>query len=705
MKNTICIFSCCLYLWCTGCQSADSNQVDDFSPIRTDYPEAQRDTSFTRSYAGYRVTDPYHWLEQADAAQSWVSGQAAAAQTYLGQLPGRQILQRQLTELQNYVEFSAPRFLNGALYYFKTEKGRLLGLYRRESLNSEEEQLFGPAAQGWPAFAQVIDISPSPNRELLAMEVSMPDSEWADILVYDLKNEVFLQDTVSFVRHSTINWHREGFFYSRYPPPDGKRGPYLFQQVYYHRVGTPQSSDELIYADRSEPRSRFHTFVSADGAHLIVRASSESGGQAILARPLTSPDAAFAPIVEEPEHQWDWAGSDSRGIYLITSLDAPNRRLVRIDPSRPSPVNWATILPEGQSPLESVSWIDGKILAVYRGQQGSAMALYDSKGQLLKRPKLPNHGRILDVRSQPDKESAFIKYGQFLEPPQIYHLDLAQEKMTAFHSPVTTFDPAKYEVRQVTFKSYDNSEVSMYLIHQKDNKPRGNVPVLLFAGGAASGPFAPMYRTEERLLAQLMLQQGGACAIPALRGGGALKSTRRRSGQREYKQNTFDDFQAAAEYLIINEYTAARKISVYGQGNGALVACAGLAQRPDLFGAIACSDGLYDLLRYPESGTDWIWLPEFGAPEDPQMFDHIFAYSPVHKLPADNYPATFLLAHPGGDKIQPFHTWKMGAALQFHQQGVAPVLVKPTPQTRTYSETGADIMAFLLYNTQTPVQE
>jgi len=705
MKNTNFLLSCFMIFWIIGCQSGDTSQAYDFDPIPITYPETLRDTAHTNNYAGYKVEAPYHWLEHPDSARSWVSEQADLTKSYLDQLPGRQTLSRQLSELQNYVAISPPQYINGAYYYLKTEKERLQGLYRRDSLNGTESRLIDPTAAGWPSNAGISDFSASEDGELLALQVSAPNSDWEAIQVYDLRNEVFLQDSLSYVRHSNVTWYRDGFFYSRYARPDNDREPYLFQQVYYHRAGTDQSADELIYADRSDPRYRFTTHLTADQKHLILRATNAKGEQAVYARVANNSNAAFFAIADELGHQFEWAGTDADGIYLITNLNAPNRRMVRVDPKLPNPSYWKTVLSEGKAPLQSGHWIDGKILAVYQGSQGSAMVLYDSNGKLLKRPKLPDHGHIIKISSRPEGQEAFISYGQFLEPPQIYRLDLKEEKMTAFHSPVTAFDPAQFETRLVTFKSYDDTETSMYIIHKKPLKKSVQHPVLLFAGGHHNGPYAPMYQTPQRLMAQLMLQQGGICAVPALRGGSALQTAKRRAGQREYKQNTFDDFQSAAEYLIANQYTQASKIGVYGEGHGALIANASLAQRPDLFGAVAGLDGLYDLLRYPDFGTDWKWLAEFGDPADPQIFDHIFAYSPVQKLPADQYPATLLLAHAGGDEVIPLHTWKMGAALQYRQRGPAPVLVYPAAQDRPFGETGADIMAFLLYNLQTPVQE
>lgn len=707
MRNSVFILFCGIALWTMGCQSGDAGQAYDFDPIPLSYPETLRDTAQADSYAGYKVSAPYRWLEYPDSslAQNWIGQQGDLTQSYFNRLPGQSTLSRQLSELQNYVAISPPRYIDGAYYFLKTDRGRLLGLYRKDSLDGPETHLIDPEALGWANTAQINGFSPSADGELLALQVSKAHSNWETILIYDLRNGLFLQDELSFVRHSNVTWYRDGFFYSRYARPGSGQEPYLFQQVYYHRAGTDQSDDDLIYADRSDPRYRFDTYLSADQDFLILRATNAGGGQAIYARPVRKPDAAFFAIADDLEHQFEWAGTDAKGIYLITNLDAPNRRLVLVDLELPNPSYWETILPAGQSPLRSVHWVDGKILAAYQTNQGSAMSLHGANGSLLKRPKLPDHGQILGISSHDSAQEVFIQYGQFLEPPQVYRLDLAAETMTAFHTPVTTFDPAQFEVRLVAFSSYDETELPMHIIHKKGIKLSGQHPVLLFAGGQPTGPFSPMSQAEERLMAQLMLEQGGICAVPALRGGSALRTAARRAGQREYKQNTFDDFQSAAEYLIANQYTKASKIGVYGEGHGALIAAASLAQRPDLFGAVVGVDGLYDLLRYPQFGSDWRWLVEFGDPTDPDLFDPIFAYSPVQKSPVDQYPATLLLGHTDGDVIMPIHTWKMGAVLQQQQSGKAPVLVYPAQEEQPFVETGADMMAFLLYNLQTPVQE
>ncbi len=707
MKNTGLVILCCAALLFFGCQSDPSEKAYDFPDIPVAYPDTPRDTAGRNDFSGYKVAAPYQWLEATDSAQTqaWAAAQSEVANTYLYQLPGREVLRQEITQLRDYTLISPPQLINGAYYYLKSEQGVCKGLFRRDSLNAPEKQLINPQSQGWPTASDITSFIPSPDGALLALKRSVAHSEWEEILIFDLEQEQFLSDTLRFVRHSNVTWYGSGFFYSRYARPGSATEPYLFQQVYYHRPGTDQSEDELVYADRSDPRFRFEVYLSPAQDYLVLLATDADGHQAVYGRPAGETDAAFTAIAEGLEHQLEWAGADASGFYLITNLDAPNRRLVRVDPDLPALNYWKTILPEGASPLAAVHWVDGNLLAVYLGETGSAMAVYNTKGKLLKRPKLPKNGLILDISSRYDDANAFISYGAVLEPPQVYHLDLEAERMTAFHTPVTILKPGNFETRLVQLESYDGTTVNMYVVHTRELKLNGKHPALIFAGGRQSGPFAPMYDAQERLIAQLMLRQGGICAVPALRGGSALNTTLRRAGQLEYKQNTFDDFQAAAEYLIANQYTKAHRLGVYGEGQGGLIAMASLAQRPDLFGAVVGVDGLYDLLRYPELGSGWKWLPEFGAPDAPKYFDPIYAYSPVHKIPADQYPATMLAAHLNSDVVMPAHTWKMGAALQYQQTGKAPALIYPVPQAQPFDETAADLMAFLLYHLKTPVQE
>jgi prolyl oligopeptidase len=707
MKNTGLLLLCCAALLLFACQSGSPEQTYDFPHIPVSYPDTPRDTARSNDFSGYKVTAPYQWLEQPDSAQTkaWTAAQSKMARSYLDQLPGREVLSQEISQLSDYSVISPPQLINGAYYYIKSERGVCKGLFRRDSLNAQEAQLINPESLGWPTSADITSLRPSPDGALLALKRSVAHSEWEDILLFDLQQEKFLSDTLQFVRHSNITWYGSGFFYSRYARPGSATEPYLFQQVYYHRPGTDQSEDELIYADWRDPRFRFEVHLSTAQDYLVLLVSDTDGHLAVYGRPARKTDAAFTTIAEGLEYQLEWAGADASGFYLITNLDAPNRRLVRVDPDLPALNYWETILPESSSPLSSVHWADGNLLAVYQGETGSAMALYSTKGKLLKRPKLPENGFVMDISSRYDDPNAFISYGNILEPPQVYHLDLEAERMNAFHTPVTILKPGNFETRLVQLESYDGTPINMYVVHTRELKLNGQHPALIFAGGRQTGPFAPMYDAQERLMAQLMLRQGGICAIPALRGGSALNTKLRRAGQREYKQNTFDDFQAAAEYLIANQYTSANRLGVYGEGHGGLIASASLAQRPDLFGAVASVDGLYDLLQYPEFGSGWKWLPEFGAPDDPKQFDPIFAYSPVHKISADRYPATILTAHLNSDVVMPVHTWKMGAALQYQQTGKAPALIYPVRQAQAFDETAADIMAFLLYHLKTPVQE
>lgn len=706
MRNPGLLLITCALLCLFSCQNNGPNASADFADIPVAYPDTYRDSAYTTSYAGYKVAAPYHWLEKdSSAVRDWVNAQASIAYTFFEELPGRDLLSNQLDILQDYVDLSPPSFIDGAYYFLRSEKGIFRGLYKQQNLEDEATLLIDPKKEGWASTSYIAGFSASADGELLAIRLAERHSEWEEILVYDLKQGSFLQDNLSDIRHSNITWYRDGFFYSRYDRPENNEEPFLFQQIYFHRAGTDQSDDELVYADRSDPRYRFSTFLSRNQEYLILITTNSEGLQSVYARPARQPDAPFFDIAEDLGHQFEWAGSDGDYIYLVTNLEAPNRKLIRIDPDLPGTRFWKTILPAGNTPLESVHWANGNIVAIYRGQNGDAMAVYDKEGQLLKRPKLPDHGAVIDISSEYKDKDIFIAHGQLLEPPQIYRLDLEAERMTTYHTPVIAFDPAAFEVRLVTLKSYDDNDISMYIAHKQDIKLNGQHPVLLFAGGNPQGPYAPLYQVQERLIAQLMLQQGGICAIPALRGGSALRTANRRAGQREYKQNTLDDFQAAAEYLIANKYTKASKIGVYGAGQGGLIAAASLAQRPDLFGAVAGVDGLYDLLRYPEQGADWKWLPEFGDPGDPKQFDHLFAYSPVQKWQADDYPALLLAANEDSDAIIPSHTWKMGAVAQRQQSGNAPALVYPISHTEPFTTTGSDIMAFLMYHLKTPVQE
>lgn len=708
MKNvTIGLITLALAIGATACQPNKGSDTADFQPIAVAYPDARRDTSYAETYAGYRVPAPYHWLEMPDSAatRQWLEAQRQLSGEYFERIPGREALRRKIQELWAFEAMEAPRKAGGAYYYLKRRAGQQYpGLYRRTGLEAVEEELLGQ--DDFSGDIHIKDFSVAGDGSLMALRMGRAGSGWEEIWVLNPTTGQLLPEVIEHVRYSNITWYKDGFYYSRYPASVRQgAGPYLFHQVYYHLAGTDPSEDQLVYADRSHPEYRFRAHLDAYGRYLVLSISGEGPGNAVYCREAGNPDAGFLPLVDGFDYQFEWAGGNRDGIYLVTDYGAPRRKLIRIDPELPAEKYWEEVLPSSPDPIREVHWINGQILVHYQSSGSSTLALFNPKGELMKRLKLPEQGTVSSLSGQPQSAEAFIGYSRFLAPPIVYRLDLEAQTLLPYHEAKTAFNPMPYEINAVRFQSYDDLEVPMFLIHKKGLKRTGNHPVLLFAGSSTAPGFQSVYNPTGYLLFPLFLEQGAICAVPALRSGAALESTRRKSGQGAFKQNTFDDFQAAAEYLIANDYTRAERIGAYGEGHGGLVVGASLTQRPDLFGAVVAQQGLFDMLRYPELGDGPAWLNEFGNPAGPSDFDPIFAYSPLHNLPPDDYPATLLLAPGPSSRPTAIHTWKFGAALQHQQQEAAPIVLSLPQNPPSAVETGAEVAAFLMYNLKVPMPQ
>jgi len=691
--------------------------ASNFEPIAIDYPETFRDTSVRDTYHGITVSDPYRWLEQdrSAATEKWVKQQQRLANRYLQQLPGRQALRERLRSLWNYERYSAPVKAGTYYYFFKNDGLQAQPvLYRQEGLEGAPEAVLDPNTFSKDGTSAIGQHAFSKDGTLLAYQRSEAGSDWQRIFVKDMETGDTFRDTLRWVKFSSISWYRDGFFYSRYPRP--RQGGTLsaqnkFHQLYYHRVGTDQVEDELIYADRRHPQRNVYASTTQDERYLVLSVSESTSGNAIYFRELEARDPVFTPLAESFEHDFELVGSEGDELYFLTNYKAPNWRLIRVKANRPEERYWEEVMPQTEGMLRDVKLVGGKIIAHYLQNAYSALAVYNTDGVMQKRLVLPGMGTVLEMEGRQDADEAFIAYTNFLMPATIYRLDLEEESLMPYKSPEVDFESEYYEVKQVEYDSYDGTTVPMFIIHKKGLRLDGTHPTLLYGYGGFNIPITPVFNRTRYLLFPLMLENGGVCAVANIRGGGEFGTSWHKAGIKHNKQNVFDDFQAAAEYLIAKKYTSAGKLAIHGASNGGLLVGACLTQRPDLYAVALPSVGVLDMLRYHRFTIGWAWASDYGRSDKKEDFDYLYAYSPLHNISEEEYPATLITTADHDDRVVPAHSFKFGASLQRHQQGEAPVLIRIESQaghgagkpTEKRIAEGADMLAFLLYNTGVPV--
>ncbi|NBC09079.1 MAG: prolyl oligopeptidase family serine peptidase [Bacteroidetes bacterium] len=713
-KFTFCLLAS-LVLW--GCQQDPKRgQGGDFGAIPVSYPETFQDTSVRDTYFNIAVADPYRWLEDDRSAPTarWVEQQQDVTAQYLAQLPGRAAIKQRLQEIWDYERYDTPRKAGGYYYYFKNDGLQPQPvLYRLDKLEGEPQPVLDPNTFSEDGTSSVGNYAFSQDGSLLAFQRSDAGSDWKTIMIKDMEQERMLDDTIRWVKFSNIAWYRSGFFYSRYPKPkedDALSGSNQFHQVYYHRVGTDQSEDELVFADHGHPQRNVYAWTTEDERFLVLSQSEGTSGNALYFRPLDE-DGLFTPIVESFDADFTLAGSDGKALYLLTNRGAPNQRLIRVDVRRPEERYWREVLPELENRLQSVELVGNAIVAHYLQNAYSTLSLYSMDGNLQKRLVLPDMGTVLDVNGKQGEQEAFIAYTNFLMPTTIYRLDLEAESLLPYRSPQLNFDSEYYEVKQVAFESYDGTEVPMFIIHKKGVKLDGNSPALLYGYGGFNISVTPAFNRTRNMLFPLVLENGGICAVANIRGGGEFGERWHKAGTKHNKQNVFDDFQAAAEYLIAKKYTSTEKLAIYGRSNGGLLVGACMTQRPDLYAVAMPAVGVLDMLRYHKFTIGWAWASDYGRSDKREDFDYLYAYSPLHNISEDAYPATLITTADHDDRVVPAHSFKFAATLQQHQNGEDPVLIRIEERaghgagvpTAKRIEEGADLLAFMFYHTQTPV--
>jgi prolyl oligopeptidase len=676
-------------------------------PVMT-YPETKK-TDIKDDYFGTNVADPYRWLEgdRSDETKAWVKAQNAVTRKFIEQIPYRNQIKERLTKLMNYEKYSQPFKEGGYTYFYKNTGLQNQSVLYRQKEGEEAEIFLDPNTFSKDATTSMADVSFSKDGSMLAYQLSEGGSDWTKVVVLKAADKTVVGDTLTDVKFSGLAWKgTEGFYYSSYDKP--KAGSQLSgitdqHKLYYHKLGTPQSTDQLIFGGSKTPRRYVGAGLTEDERYLVISAANSTSGNELYIRDLSVPDEPIVNIVDDFDKDHNIIYNIGSKLYISTNLNAPNGRIVTVDAANPKPENWKELIKETDNVLRP-STGGGKLFANYIKDAVSLVLQYDMNGRLEHEIALPGIGSASGFSSKKEEKELYYTFTSYVYPATIFKYSVPSGKSEVYKKSGVDFDPASYESKQVFYTSKDGTKVPMIITYKKGLVLNGKNPTVLYGYGGFNVSLTPAFSTANIVL----LDQGGIYAVANLRGGGEYGEKWHLAGTKLQKQNVFDDFIAAAEYLIANKYTSSAYLASMGGSNGGLLVGATMAQRPDLFKVTFPAVGVMDMLRYHKFTAGAGWSFDYGTSADSkEMFDYLYKYSPVHALkPGVKYPATLVSTADHDDRVVPAHSFKFAATLQQDQAGEAPVLIsiqtnaghgagKPTDKA---IEEIADRWAFMFYN-------
>ncbi len=673
------------------------------------YPKAHKVDQID-DYHGTRVRDPYRWLEEPDSPETkaWVEAQNTVTFDYLRGIPERGRIKARLTRLWNYERYGVP-LQRGGRYFFSKNDGlqNQSVIYTIDSLEARPRVLLDPNKLSKDGTVALTQYWVSDDGRLMAYGLASAGSDWQEWSVRDVESGEDLSDHLKWIKFSEGSWSKDGkgFYYSRYDEPAHGREmteTNYFQRLYYHRLGTPQSEDALIYERKDQKEWSFGGEVTEDGRFLAITVRKGSDRRRMFFyKDLASPDSRVVELLTEFDAAYSFLGNDGPVFWFLTNLDAPRGRIVGIDITAPEREKWKTLVPEAEETLRSVSVIDHMFVTSYLRDAHSQVRLFKTDGTLVRDVEFPGLGSVSGFQGRSTDTETFYSYTGFVTPSTIYRYDTTTGQSTIFRRPGVDFDPDDYETSQVFYRSKDGTRIPMFVTHKKGIVREGGNPTYLYGYGGFNIPMVPQFSVP----ALVWMEMGGVYAVANLRGGGEYGEEWHEAGMKLNKQNVFDDFIAAAEWLIANRYTSAPKLAIGGGSNGGLLVGACMTQRPDLFGATLPAVGVMAMLRVHKFTIGWGWASDYGSSDDPEEFKALHAYSPLHNLkPGTSYPATLITTADHDDRVVPAHSFKFAAALQEVQAGAEPVLIRietraghgaGKPTTKQIEE-AADRWAFLV---------
>jgi prolyl oligopeptidase len=681
------------------------------SPMKIDYPKTRK-IQQTDDYHGVRVEDPYRWLEDdhSEETLAWVKAQNEVTFRYLEGLPQREPLRARLTELWNYPRYGTP-FHKGQWYFFFKNDGlqNQSVLYKQKSIDASPELLLDPNLLSEKGTAALSTLALSEDGLRLVYGVANAGSDWQEFRIRDVESGKDLSDHLQFIKFSGASWTHDGlgFFYSRFPEPsadESQGGLNQNQKVYYHRLGAAQAEDRLVYERPDQPEWGFDAEVSDDGAYVVFHITHGTDERNRVYYQSLAAGGEVVRLLDDFDASYEFIGNDASVFYFRTNLDAPRYRVVAIDVATPTRATWKEILPETQNVLESVSLVNEQLVAVYLEDAHSRISVHAKDGAHLKDVPLPTLGSVSSVSGERKDQEMFLAFQSFVYPTTIYRYDFRKGEFTVFRSPEIAFDGGGFVTEQVFYRSKDGTKVPMFVTHKRGLALDGSNPTYLYAYGGFNISLTPTFSVSNLV----WLELGGVYAQANLRGGGEYGESWHESGTFGKKQNVFDDFIAAAEFLIAKGYSRPDKLAIGGGSNGGLLIGAVLNQRPELFGAALPAVGVMDMLRFHKFTIGWAWVSDYGSSENADQFEALYAYSPYHNLkPTPYFPATLVTTADHDDRVVPGHSFKYAARLQeVHGDQPRPMLIRIQTDaghgagkpTKMIIEEQADRWAFVMAN-------
>lgn len=636
-------------------------------------PMDQQDDFF-----GVKVADPYRWLEDDRSRETalWVNAQNVETENYFKEIPFMGKIRRRLAELWNYERYSAPFKEGNYTYFYKNDGMQAQSVLYRQKEGQQVIMFLDPNTFSTDGTTSLAGIEFTKDGSMAAFQISEGGSDWRKVIVWNTDTREMIGDTLRDVKFSGLSWKgNDGFYYSSYDKPKGSElsSKTQIHKLYYHKMGTRQSEDKLVFGGEATPRRYIGGGITEDQKYLVISAANATYGNELYIQDLTKPDAPIVPVVTGFEHEQDVVYAADGKLYISTNQGAPNRKLVVVDAADPAPANWKTLIPETEFPL-TITTCGGKFFAQYLKDAVSEVRQYSLDGKKERTIQLPGLGTASGFSGKKEETELYYTYTSYIYPPTIFKLKLADGKSEVYKKSGVKFDPSKYESKQVFYTSKDGTKVPMILTYKKGVKLNGLNPLLLYGYGGFNVNLTPSFSVSNIIL----LESGGIYAVANIRGGGEYGDKWHDAGTKMNKQNVFDDFIGAAEYLIKEKYTSKKLLAIAGGSNGGLLVGACLTQRPDLFQVCFPAVGVMDMLRYHKFTAGAGWAYDYGTADDSkEMFEYLYKYSPVHALKKGTcYPATLVTTADHDDRVVPAHSFKFAAALQAAQGCDNPTLIR-----------------------------
>lgn len=681
------------------------------------YPQTKKG-DVTDDYNGIKVADPYRWLEDdnSEDTKAWIKAQNNVTFDYLATIPQRDKIKKRLEELWNYPRYSSP-FKKAQYYYFFKNEGlqNQSVMYRQKGLTGKPEEFLNPNTLNKEGIAALGGTSFSKTGKYFAYLIAVAGSDWQEIFVMESATKKIMKDKIEWTKFGGANWNGDdGFYYSAYDKPDEKSKlskQNQFHKVFYHKLGTDQSKDVVVYEDKEHPLRYHGAGLSEDGRFLILGISEGTSGSEMRYRDMKDQSQkGFKLLIAGFSTEPDFIDNNGSKLILRTNNGAPNYQVVLIDPKNSGKENWKVIIPEKEEALQSVSTGGGYLFASYLKDASSKIYQYTYDGKLVREIKLPGIGSAGGFAGEKGDKEFFYTYSSFSMPPSIYRYNIATGQSSLFRKTEVKIKTDDFITEQVFFTSKDGTEVPMFLTYKKGMVRNGQNPVLIYGYGGFNISITPSFSTSNAFF----VEQGGIYVSVTLRGGSEYGEKWHEAGMLEKKQNVFDDFIGAAEYLIKEKFTNNQKIAIRGGSNGGLLVGAAMTQRPDLFKVALPAVGVMDMLRFHRFTVGWGWAVEYGNADSASQFPFLYKYSPYHNLkPGVNYPATLITTADHDDRVVPAHSFKFASRLQEYNAGNSPMLIRietnaghgaGKPTSKQIEET-TDIWSFVMYNLGMPFKE